>query len=138
MAMLRKETIRLKKIADKAEVAAGIFRPESDEEGKKARMQDMEVIRAVLVSAKAGEKEAEGLDWAEEVIGAPLAWDQKGPGDLFEIPYLWSQQERFSKSGNWYSSKVYIVYLATILEARDGEACEGEEGEGGEGGEREA
>ncbi|GMI15990.1 hypothetical protein TrVE_jg1395 [Triparma verrucosa] len=59
---LRNQTKELKKIAYEAELAVGIFRPDEGKEGKAARMRDMNVIRAILVSAEAGEKDVEKLD----------------------------------------------------------------------------
>ncbi|GMH85538.1 hypothetical protein TL16_g10259 [Triparma laevis f. inornata] len=79
-----------KRIADEAELAAGIFRPDEGKESKAARTREMDVIRAILVSAEAVAK----LDWGEDLVER----GEKGE-------FIWSQKEMFGESGNWVKEK---------------------------------
>lgn len=74
---MREDLKEKKRIADEAELAAGIFRPDEGKESKAARMREMDVIRAILVSAEAGEKEVAKLDWGGDLVGLPISYGEE-------------------------------------------------------------
>ena len=89
---LKKELRVAKKDATDAEFAAGIFRPDDGEEAEKERLKNIELIKAIMVSAETGENRAKELKWDEEIVGETENKDKDGK-------QVWSHFRRFAKGG---------------------------------------
>ncbi|GMH56183.1 hypothetical protein TrST_g3050 [Triparma strigata] len=105
---LRKDLDLANKAALEAEFNVGIFRPDDGAEAEKLRLQNIEVIRAILVTAEQKETETKDLDW--EKTGKEPVEKSRDTGKE-----IWSHFRRFAKRGDVEFEKALLASLKEEL-----------------------